>query len=130
MWKGEFGRAYNERNTLDVDALNALWRDRYGVSRAELNAEFLATIPMHASFLEVGCNVGNQLLLLRETGYSNLSGVELQPAAAELAKVRVPEASIQQGSAFALPFDDETFDIVFTSAVLIHISPSDLPRAL
>ena len=34
---------------------------------------------------------------------------------------------IIKGSAFDLPFKDAYFDLVFTSGVLIHIHPSDLP---
>jgi ubiquinone/menaquinone biosynthesis C-methylase UbiE len=35
-----------------------------------------------------------------------------------------------QSNAFNLPFEDGFFDLVFTSGVLIHIAPADLPRAL
>ena len=35
-----------------------------------------------------------------------------------------------QASAFSIPYEDCFFDLVFTSGVLIHIAPSDLPRAL
>ncbi|MEI8354287.1 MAG: methyltransferase domain-containing protein, partial [Lentisphaerota bacterium] len=35
-----------------------------------------------------------------------------------------------QGSARALPFDDNHFDLVFTSGVLIHIHPIDLPTVM
>jgi ubiquinone/menaquinone biosynthesis C-methylase UbiE len=38
--------------------------------------------------------------------------------------------TLKQGSALALPWPDRSFDIVFTSGVLIHISPSDLPQAM
>jgi hypothetical protein len=35
-----------------------------------------------------------------------------------------------QGSGFALPFPDATFDLVFTSGVLIHISPDHIGTIL
>jgi pseudaminic acid biosynthesis-associated methylase len=63
-------------------------------------------------------------------GYSNLSGVELQPYALELARERTCNISLLQGSALALPYEDAAFDVVFTSGVLIHIAPGDLPRAM
>src|SRR5437879_5779608 len=130
VWQGEFGRAYTDRNTLDIEALNALWSGNYGATRSEINKFFLQDIPKNASFLEVGCNVGNQLLLLQQMGYTHLSGVELQPYAVAIARARVAAVAIHQGSASALPFATGSFDIVFTSAVLIHIAPLDLPRAL
>lgn len=130
VWRGEFGRAYTDRNTLDVEELNALWSGNYGITRREINQIFLQEIPKTASFLEVGCNVGNQLLQLQELGYRNLSAVEIQAHAVAIAKSRVKNVDIRQASALKLPFDDDAFDVVFTSGVLIHIAPEDLPRAM
>ena len=130
VWAGEFGRAYTDRNTLDVEDLNALWSANYGITRREINQVFLQDIPKNASFLEVGCNVGNQLLQLQELGYRNLSGVEIQSYAAEIAKSRVKNVAIRQGSALALPYGNDSFEVVFTSGVLIHVAPEDLPRAM
>ena len=92
--------------------------------------KFLEQVPTGGRILEVGCNVGNQLLLLHDMGYSDLYGVEIQSYAVELANRRLPYATIVQGSAFKIPFPDEHFDLVFTSGVLIHIAPADLGRAL
>jgi pseudaminic acid biosynthesis-associated methylase len=130
VWKGDFGRDYTDRNTLDVEALNQLHRRNYGTTRREINENFLRDIPKTASFLEVGCNAGNQLLLLQGMGYSKLSGVELQPYALELARRRLPGVCLSLGSALSLPHDSASFDVVFTSGVLIHIDPKDLPRAM
>jgi pseudaminic acid biosynthesis-associated methylase len=130
VWKGEFGREYTDRNTLDVDALDALYRKNFGITRTAINQESLGGISKHASFLEVGCNTGNQLQLLQRMGYSNLSGVELQPYAFEIARSRLPDIALQQGSALAIPHGDDLFDVVFTSGVLIHIAPEDLPGAM
>lgn len=129
-WKGQFGRDYTDRNTYDPGGLDALYLNNYGISRRAINQAFLQNIPKTAGLLEVGCNTGNQLLLLREMGYSNLSGIELQPYAVAFARKRLPQASLSLGSALSLPYEDAAFDVVFTSGVLIHISPHDLPRAL
>jgi len=72
VWKGNFGREYTDRNTLDGKALDALYRKNYGLTRSEINKTFLREIAKNASLLEVGCNTGNQLLLLRQMGWSNL----------------------------------------------------------
>src|SRR2546423_782821 len=69
VWQGEFGRAYTDRNTLETTQLDSLWTRNYGVSRSAINGTFLEGIPRSARFLEVGCNVGNQLLLLQSQGY-------------------------------------------------------------
>jgi pseudaminic acid biosynthesis-associated methylase len=130
VWKGEFGREYTDRNTLDADALDALYRKNYGITRTAINQESLGDISKRATFLEVGCNTGNQLLLLQRMGYLNLAGVELQPYALEIARSRLPNIALQQGSALAIPHRDALFDVVFTSGVLIHIAPTDLPCAM
>ena len=130
QWKGDFGRQYTDRNTFDIDALNALYLEYYGITRTQINQEFLRGVSKDSSFLEVGCNAGNQLLLLQRMGYANLSGVELQPYALETARSRTRKISLTQGSALALPYKDNSFDLVFTSGVLIHIAPQDLSRAL
>lgn len=130
VWQGEFGRAYTDRNTLEMAELDALWSRNYGVSRSAINQMFLDGIPRSASFLEVGCNVGNQLLLLQAQGYTQLTGIELQSYALARARSRLKGIALEQGSALALPFEDQAFDVVFTSGVLIHIAPDDLPQAM
>jgi len=130
IWKGDFGSEYTERNTVDTASLDQLWRRNYGVARSTINESFLSRIPKDAKFLEVGCNAGNQLLMLSQMGWSNLSGTELQPFAMEIARSRLPSAIFKLGSALALPWDDGSFDVVFTCGVLIHISPTDLPTVM
>jgi pseudaminic acid biosynthesis-associated methylase len=129
-WVGDFGRQYTDRNQSSAAELDESYRTTYGISRTELNRRFLADVPKNARILEVGCNIGTQLLVLKEMGFSNLSGVEIQTYAIEQAKERLQDAQILSASAFSLPFEDKHFDLVFTSGVLIHIAPSDLPAAL
>lgn len=130
VWKGDFGREYTDRNTFDVDALNSLYCRNYGLTRTSINQKFLSGISKDASFLEVGCNSGNQLLLLQQTGYTNLSGIELQSYALEIVRSRARNISLAQGSVLSIPHGDSAFDVVFTSGVLIHIAPDDVPRAM
>jgi len=129
-WRGEFGREYTIRNCLTPQQVDALWVKNYGVTRTELNRLFLAGIPTDARILEIGCNMGNQLLLLQQLGYSNLHGVDVQNHALEMAKSRTKNVNLAQASSFALPYKDKYFDLVFTSGVLIHISPKNIPAAL
>ena len=83
-----------------------------------------------ASILEVGCNVGWNLAYLRDLGCGGLAGIEPQSYAVERARQRMPGCDIRQGTAFALPFADSSFDMVFTSGVLIHIHGDDLGTAM
>jgi pseudaminic acid biosynthesis-associated methylase len=130
QWQGDLGRKYTDRNTFTPEQVDALWMKNYGVSRSAVNREFLGALPKDVRILEVGCNIGNQLLLLQELGFSDLHGLEIQDYALELARGRALGIQFSQGSAFNLPFEDDSFDLVFTAGVLIHIAPQDLPIAL
>jgi pseudaminic acid biosynthesis-associated methylase len=129
-WTGDFGREYTDRNVCVPEKLDELYLRNYGITRTEINQRFLKEVPRGARVLEVGCNVGTQLLFLRESGFSDLHGIEIQPYALVKARERLPEATLAQASAFAIPYPDRYFDLVFTSGVLIHIAPGDLPKAL
>jgi pseudaminic acid biosynthesis-associated methylase len=130
QWRSDFGREYTDRNSLSPEALDQLYRKNYGVARSELNQRFLAGIPRSARILEVGCNEGNQLCALREMGFQHLYGIEIQDYALRKARARLDGAQLALATAFEIPYPDGFFDVVFTSGVLIHIAPPDLPRAL
>lgn len=84
----------------------------------------------NASILEVGCNLGNQLLLLEEMGFTNLHGIEINSEIVREAKARVPFAQIVEGSAIQIPYPTAHFDLVFTAGLLIHIAPSELAKVM
>ena len=129
-WMGAFGQEYTDRNLLTPEAHDALYADDFGTTRKHLNQLFLHDVPKNSRILEVGCNVGNQLVLLQQMGYTNLSGIEVQPYALELARSRTRNIGLCQGSVFDIPHQAGTFDLVFTSRVLIHISMDDLGAAM
>ena len=130
MWRGEFGSQYSERNLLNPPDLDQVYQRNYGVTRTALNRRFLADIPRSASILEVGCNLGNQLILLHQMGFENLNGIEIHEEIVKNAQSRVPWARVIEGSVLKIPFDDASFDLVFTSGLLIHIAPQNLPVAM
>ncbi|HPQ69751.1 MAG TPA: methyltransferase domain-containing protein [bacterium] len=129
-WSGDFGKQYTQRNDLTPAGMDQLYRDHYGLSRSELNREFLDRLPRDLRILEVGSNVGLQLALLQRAGFADLTGIELQWYGVEEGKKNTRGINLMQGSAFDLPFRDGWFDLVFTSGVLIHIHPHDLPAAM
>jgi pseudaminic acid biosynthesis-associated methylase len=129
-WTGDFGRDYTDRNEMTLTELDDMYQQKYGVTRTQLNADFLEGIPHTARILEVGCNVGNQLLGLQQSGFQHLHGIEIQDYALQRARLRVQHTDLKQASAFEVPYPDEYFDLVFTSGVLIHIAPRDLPQAM
>lgn len=129
-WAGEFGKEYTDRNALTLEEMERLYQKNYGVTRTEMNLEFIGDLRRSIRILEVGSNIGNQLLCLQNMGFQTLYGIELQEYAVEISKSRTKHINIIQGSAFDIPFKDNFFDLVFTSGLLIHIAPSDIEQVL
>jgi pseudaminic acid biosynthesis-associated methylase len=129
-WSSGFGKAYTDRNALTVEQMDKRSVQQLGVSRSELYKTFLGQIDHSIRILEVGSNIGNQLICLQELGFEYLYGIEIQRYAVELSNSRTEKINIIQGSAFDIPFKDRKFDLVFTSGLLIHIIPENLRAVL
>ncbi|MGB8707619.1 MAG: pseudaminic acid biosynthesis-associated methylase [Dehalococcoidia bacterium] len=130
MWASRFGKEYTDRNPRSLQELESVYKEMYGITRAEMNARFIGEFDKDVRVLEIGSGTGMQLLCLQEAGFKNLYGIELQPYAVELAKSNTRGINIIQGSAFYVPFRDGFFDLVFTSGLLIHIAPEDIGGVL
>ena len=83
------------------------------------------------SLLDVGCNVGE---LLADCGMlyprMRLAGVEVNAAACEAARERVPTAELHVAGAQELPFPDASFDCVTCVEVLEHVPEKARPASL
>jgi len=129
-WSGKLGENYTNRCFRTPEEDNELTRKQHGISRMELNEEFLGDLDRNCKILEVGCNIGNKLDMLQKMGFTNLNGVELQEFAIEKGKSLRSNISFTQGSIFDIPFPDNSFDLIYTSTLLIHISPQELAKAM
>ncbi len=129
-WQGKFGKEYTDRNALTLEDMDKMYQGHYGVTRTELNEAFLGDFERSIKILEVGSNIGNQLLMLQKMGLKNLYGIEINNYAVKRSKANTCDINIIQGSAFDIPFKDGFFDLVFTSGVLIHIAPPDIQKVL
>jgi pseudaminic acid biosynthesis-associated methylase len=126
----QFGKSYANRNNLTAAQLDVLYKKNFGITRTQMNKEFLANLALDARILEVGCNVGNQLVHLQKLGFTDLWGIEVSRYAIETAKLKIKNVNIVKASAFDIPFKDRFFDLVFTSGVLIHIPPTNLHHTM
>lgn len=81
--------------------------------------------------LEIGVGMGAEHIEWARSGPRRLVGVDLTPRAVELTQARLDieclRSEVQVADAEALPYPDESFDIVYSWGVLHH-SP-DTPRA-
>lgn len=124
FWSGEFGNAYVDRNK-SIDEVNKSYAEQTGITVDDIFQRFFNDIDKESRILELGCNVGLNLEMLRKMGFNNLHGVELNKKALEIAKERNPKV-IFVNSSIEDYQSKEKYDLVFTAGVLIHIHPSTL----
>lgn len=126
FWTSQFGDEYTDRNSGDWDKF---YKEQWGVTRTELNEFFLSNLDKQSLILELGCNRGNQLKILKNQGFINLWGLEINKKAIKIAR-QDTDLTIIEASAFDTPFKDNFFDLVFTSGVLIHIFPEKINKII
>lgn len=118
LWAGEFGDAYTDRNAAAGAARGPFWR------------RVLDGLDVR-SVLEVGCNVGANLRWLQELlDPACVFGVDVNREALACVRRTYVHVNAVTASARQLPFRDRSFDLVFTTGVLIHVPPPVLPLAM
>lgn len=80
--------------------------------------------------LDVGCGQGQWLADFETWGawQRDLSGIELDPERATMARERLSDADIREGNAAELPWPDGAFDVVLQATVLSSILDDSLRR--
>jgi pseudaminic acid biosynthesis-associated methylase len=118
LWAGEFGDRYVDRNARAGDKRRDFWASLLGRLEAR-------------SALEVGCNVGGNLRWVAELlGPERTAGVDVNRKALERLRADLPGVEAREATGRTLPFEDESFDLVFTVGVLIHQSSKELPGVM
>ncbi len=77
--------------------------------------------------LDVGCGTGLLAERLARAGYA-MSGVDPSEGMLEVLRARSPEVRAEVASGTALPFADDSFDLVLCVAVMHHIAEPDAVR--
>jgi len=119
-WIGKFGDDYIERNPYEEWKIDL---GKEGFRRIIKNREV-------ESILEVGSNIGLNLIYLSAVIEKKVDLFAVEPNRKAFSiltsnnKIRLKKA--WNVSAFELPMEDSSIDLVFNSGVLIHISPDDL----
>jgi SAM-dependent methyltransferase len=82
--------------------------------------------------LDIGSQVGgrHQQLLERFPNPANVTAVNVLPEHLEQIKRAYPQITTQLADARALPFADQSFDFVYSNAVLEHVGSRDDQRAM
>ena len=95
-------------------------------------APFSALIPFDElrgkDVLEIGCGTGVHTKLLAEAG-ARVSAVDLTPTAIELTRRRLElaglSADVREADAESLPYDDSSFDFMWSWGVIHHSADTD-----
>lgn len=103
---------------LDLDEHHWWYRGRRLIVRSELDR---LSLPSNARILDAGCGSGRTLEDL--VAYGSVSGIELDPDAAQVAGSRGC-GEVRVGRLEELPWEDGTFDLITCLDVLEH-TPDD-----
>jgi len=87
------------------------------------------------NILDMGCGTGTLTLLIKQT-HPNVAvyGLDVDPEVLDIARRKAEQSGqdiiLQQGTATCLPYPDGSFDRVFASLMLHHLSRQDKRRTL
>ncbi|EIQ01654.1 methylase involved in ubiquinone/menaquinone biosynthesis [Opitutaceae bacterium TAV1] len=73
------------------------------------------------TLLDAGCGEGFNLSMINGHHSAKLYGIDLSSQAVSLAKKRIPDAEVQTGSVYSIPYADNSFDTVLCTEVLEHL---------
>ncbi|WP_306058575.1 class I SAM-dependent methyltransferase [Natronococcus wangiae] len=98
--------------------------DKYlSVSIAERYGEEFCNTLDGNRILDVGCGPGSDLATFTSAGY-NVVGLDVVSSFLQVANSHTPDASLVQGDMRQMPFQDEAFDGIWSSASFLHIPRS------
>ena len=83
FWLGSFGDEYIQR-TGSLEKLNSIYFNLTGTSLSKIFENFFSDFDKDMTILELGCNVGIKLEILKNMGFSNLTGLEMNPKALDI----------------------------------------------
>ena len=113
LWKNFRGEEY-------FDETSHILKERFEKNGIVLHGE---------TVLDDGCGGGRYSMALRKLGAGRVVGVDISEDAIDLARRKSPfveeDVEFQTGSVLDLPFEDESFDFVFSNGVLHHTDSTE-----
>ena len=94
-----------------------------------------ASLQPHFKVLDVGCGTGTVVVLIKQQHPGiELIGLDPDPKALAIAAAKAARAGVtirfDRGFADLLPYEDASFDRVFSSLMLHHVRGDDRPKVL
>ena len=104
---------------------------------AALKTALIAQARIHPGqdVLDVGCGTGTLTLMIKQIQPdAAVNGFDMDPQILDIARRKAEQTGmsivLQQGTATCLPYPDESFDHVFASLMLHHLTRQDKQQAL
>lgn len=118
------------------DWIKGYWNSQNHSHRPFLIEKISSFSPI-SSILEIGCNCGpNLYLLAKKFPDAEIRGIDINPVAVQkgnewLTQEGISNVKLLVGKADELEqFEDRSFDIVFTDAVLIYVGPDKIKEVM
>lgn len=88
---------------------------------------FFYSLPNKKTFLDIGCSVGDTLIVAKNLGYKLVHGIEINQEAVSIAQNKFKDdssAKIFHGSADQIPLQDQVIQFAICCEVLEHVPES------
>lgn len=96
---------------------------------SEVAARFCSLLPKRGNILDLGCGPGRDANIFASQGYS-VVGIDFSPEMVDLARKACPQGSFHVMDIEQISFPKHSFDGVWASASLLHVSKVHLSRVL
>jgi 23S rRNA U2552 (ribose-2'-O)-methylase RlmE/FtsJ len=124
------------RHVYDESWIESYWKSRSHPHRIFL-AERIAKFSPIRNILEIGCASGPNLYnIAKKFPKAEVRGIDINPMAVQkgnewFRQEGISNVKLEVGKAQELTrFEDKSFDVVFTDAVLIYVSPDEIEQAV
>ena len=114
----------------DLNVIESYWSSPPATLRSKWFVEQLKNYQFNSIF-EIGYFSGRNLKYIEEAfPESSINGLEINKKAVEFAKAKLPKAELMHMNLHDMHTVNKKYDIVFTSGVLIHVPPDEIPNVL
>jgi len=116
-----------QSNKVSADLYSEDLSEKYTKQRDQFNAsddkafEFLNRVGIKGKdMLDLGCGDGRYSCQFMQMGANSVKGIDISSAMIERAQLRKCGAEFIEGDCASLPYNDASFDVVFSNFVLQH----------